>query len=60
MTILETIKGFDIEQMAKFLCDAQYHEIVPKKYSCNALNCYKCKDNLVCFKEWLEKEVKGK
>lgn len=59
MTILETIKGFDIEQMAKFLRDAEFR-VVPKRYSCNALNCYECKDNLVCFKEWLEKEVKGK
>lgn len=56
MTNEEKIKQLkDIDDLAKFIMTLEMASVVPKKYSCDEVNCMFCKDGLSCYKEWLKK-----
>ena len=57
-TYFDAIRNFSMDDMALFLRDATYFDLVPKKYSCDATDCFECKEDLYCFKHWLRREVK--
>ena len=57
MTNEEKIRQMhDTDVLAKFIMTLEMASVVPKKYSCDEVNCMFCKDGLSCYKEWLRKE----
>lgn len=59
MTNYEKIKSLSIEEMADFLRQAEVSNFVPKKFICDSLSCFECKEGLDCFIVWLNEEYKG-
>lgn len=58
MTYFKAIRGMNEEKLAKFIMNLEVGIItIPKKYSCNEIYCINCKENLSCYKKWLESEV---
>lgn len=55
MTNEEKIKQADIMMLAKLLLYAECG-LIPKRYSCDEINCYFCKNDLCCYTEWLKKD----
>jgi hypothetical protein len=58
MTNYEAIKGMTEKEMARFLMIIDINSSVPKLWSCNELNCINCKEDLSCYRDWLNKEVR--
>ena len=58
-TYYDAIRNFSEDEMARFLRDLEMRTFVPKRYSCDNLNCscFDCKEDLICFKDWLSQEV---
>lgn len=54
MTNEEKIKQSDTMMLAKLLRDVEAGCLVPKRYSCDEINCYFCKNDLCCYTEWLK------
>lgn len=57
-TYYDAIRNFSMDEMARFLCALELTEFVPKNFRCDTMICHDCKDDLSCFKEWLQQEVK--
>ena len=57
-THYEAIKNFSEDEMAQLLRHMMVGIGVPLRYNCEYSSCYECKENLVCFKDWLKWEVK--
>lgn len=55
MTNEEKIKQADTMLLAKLLLNTE-SGLVPKRYSCNELTCYFCKNDLCCYTEWLKRD----
>lgn len=58
MTYYEAIKGMSEEGLARFIMGLETGiNTIPKKYSCNEINCFNCKERLICYKDYLNSEV---
>ena len=55
MTNEEKIKQLKTDDLAKFIMTLEWGSVVPKKYRCGEVNCFFCKEDLPCYKEWLRK-----
>ena len=49
----KVIKSFNKDQMARFLFRVETGSVIPKYYNCNEISCADCKENLKCYKNWL-------
>ena len=57
-TYYDAIKNFSMDDMARFLRDMNTTDMIPKRWRCNSESCFRCNDDLICFREWLQQEVK--
>ena len=55
MTNEEKIKKSDTDMLAQLIMRIE-HVHIPKKYACDEINCFFCKEDLCCYKEWLKKD----
>lgn len=58
MTYFEAIKGMNEEALAKFIMGLETGmNTIPKRYSCDEIYCINCKEQLSCYKRYLNQEV---
>ena len=51
----KVIKSFNKDQMARFLFRVETGSVIPKYYECNEISCADCKENLKCYKAFLNR-----
>lgn len=56
-TYYDAIRNFSEDEMAAFICNTANLGI-PLRYDCDVLSCFDCPNDLICYKNWLRKEVK--
>lgn len=58
MTYYEAIKGMNEEALARFIMALETGiASIPKKYSCDEINCFNCQKHLSCYKDYLNQKV---
>lgn len=58
MNYYEVITHMDKETLAKFIMYLEHGmNNIPKLYSCGESYCVNCKNDLYCYKKYLEREV---
>lgn len=59
MTYYEAIKCMNEDAFARFIMMLELGVCtIPKKYDCNEVYCINCKDQLSCYKKYINQEVK--
>lgn len=58
MTYFEAIKEMDENTLARFIMALDMcTDAIPKRYACNETWCKNCKEDLSCYKAYLNQEV---